>query len=231
VTASLLFIDDDRAVVHELPLFFLQEGYHVDHALPGLEAIRKLLINEPDLVILGVDCKRGDWQFCRRLLAFLDKPLLLLLSTKNTLDLVKGLELGCADCMIKPALPMEVMARVRALLRRSDSQACPSVRSFFADEGLVVDLTRREIWLDGQSVALTPTEFRLLWCFVQHPGEVVTHERLAIHLWGGSHPGAHNCIKQYVHQLRRKLESNPSHPLRIVTRRGEGYLFRSLADR
>jgi DNA-binding response OmpR family regulator len=230
VTASILFIDDDTAIAKELQPAFLAEGYQLHHALPGLDAIRRMLVDQPDLVILSVDSQEKNWQFCRRLLTFLDGPLLLLLSTVNELDRVKGLELGADDCMTKPVLTEEVIARARALLRRIDSRASRSERSYFVDEDLVIDLTRREVWRNGQPVALTPTEFRLLYCFTMHVGELIPHERLVIHVWGPNWPGARDTIKIYVHQLRRKLEPDPDHPRRIVTRRGEGYMFRTLAD-
>jgi DNA-binding response OmpR family regulator len=230
VTALVFLIDDDTVLFRELQPALVREGFCVEHALPSLDAIRRMLADEPDLVILGIDSGETSWEFCRRLLTFLDKPLLLLLSTTNRLDRVKGLELGADDCMIKPVLTVEVIARARALLRRSEFQAARSKRSHFVDKELEVDLTRRQVWLDGEPVALTPTEFRFLCCFIQHVGEILPHERLRIQVWGPSYTDARNSIKQYVHQLRQKLEPNPSHPQRILTRRGEGYLFQSLAD-
>ena len=229
MTANVLFIDDDIAILKELQPAFLAEGYLLGHALPGLDAIRKMLIDQPDLVILGINSKEKDWQFCHRLLTFLDRPLLLLLSTVNKLDRVKGLELGADDCMTKPVLTVEVLARARALLRRSDSRISRSERSYFVDEDLVIDLTRREVWLNGQPIAVTPTEFRLLSCFTMHVGEVVPYERLILQVWGPDYPGARHSIKLYVHQLRQKLEPDPGQPRRIVTRRGEGYMFRALS--
>jgi two-component system KDP operon response regulator KdpE len=189
-----------------------------------------MLIHQPDLVILGMDSQDKEWQFCRRLLTFLDRPLLLLLSTTNQLDRVRGLELGADDCMVKPVFMVEVLARARALLRRSEVRISRSQRSYFVDEDLVVDLTRREVWLNGQPVALTPTEFRFLSCFVEHVGEVLSHERLASRVWGPDHTNADDAIKLYVHQLRQKLEPDPNQPRRFVTRRGEGYVLRPLAD-
>jgi DNA-binding response OmpR family regulator len=122
VTLSVLLIDDDPAMVGQLESAFTQEGCHVDCNPPGVDAIRAIVIHEPDLVILGVSSEDKDWQFCRRLFTFLDRPLLLLLSSANRLDRVRGLELGADDCMIKPVLIVEVLARARALLRRSEAQ-------------------------------------------------------------------------------------------------------------
>lgn len=228
MTASLLFIDTDSSVSSRLCPALLQEGYRVATAEPGLGAIRTLLAEAPDLVILEVNCQRGDWEFCNRLLSFLDRPLLLLLVTSNPLDQVRALELGADDCMIRPVATIEFLARVRALLRRKEFITQRMQQSFFVDDNLVVDLTRREVWLNGQPVALTPTEFRLLSCFTQHVGEVLSHERLTLQIWGPEYADARDAIKQYVHQLREKLELNPRHPQRILTRRGEGYLFRAL---
>ena len=231
MTASILLIDKDVAIDKTLQPAFAREGYALEHVMPGLDAIRTMLINEPDLVILGLSSQEKDWEFCRRLLAFLDRPLLLLLSTANKLDRVKGLEVGADDCMIKPVLTEEVIARARVLLRRSPYLAHRSKRSYFVDEGLVVDLTRREVWLDDQPVRLTPTEFRFLSCFTEHVGQVLTHARLVNYVWGPDVVGARDSVKLYVHQLRKKLEPDRDRPQRFVTRRGEGYIFRALADR
>jgi two-component system KDP operon response regulator KdpE len=231
VTASILLIDKDVATDRKLQPAFAREGYSLEHAVPGLDAIRTMLVEEPDLVILGLGPHEKDWEFCRRLLAFLDRPLLLLLSTANKLDRVKGLEVGADDCMIKPVLTEEVIARTRVLLRRSPYQDRRSKRSYFVDESLVIDLTRREVWLDGQPVRLTPTEFRFLSCFTEHVGQVMSHKRLVNYVWGPDVASARDSVKLYVHQLRKKLEPDRNNPQRIVTRRGEGYLFRALADR
>jgi len=132
--------------------------------------------------------------------------------------------------MFKPILPAELVARMRALLRREKLQVSRQQQSFFVDGDLVVDLTRQEVRRDDEPVALTSTELRLLCCLVGWEGEVLSHERLMREVWGPEQMGRHAAVKQYIHRLRQKLEPDPTHPQRIVTRWGEGYLFKRLAD-
>ncbi|HSJ54723.1 MAG TPA: response regulator transcription factor [Anaerolineae bacterium] len=230
MTAHILMIDNDEAAVQDLRPALFEEGFQLEHAISGLDAIRKVLLDQPDVVILGLADVEADWQFCRRLLTFLDAPLMLLLNTENELDLVQGLELGADDCMRKPILTLELVARVRALLRRTTSRPSWRGRSYFVDHGLVIDLTRREVWLDDRPVALTPTEFKFLSCLTAHAGEVLSHERLMMHVWGNECPGWRDAIKLYIHHLRQKLEQDPSQPRRIMTRRGRGYVFQRLTQ-
>ena len=223
-------IDNDEAAVHALRPALVEEGFQVAHQRVSLNAIRSLLLDQPDIVVLGITPVEADWQFCRRLLTFLDVPLLLLLSKDNDLDLVRGLELGADDCVRKPIMAAELVARARALLRRSASRPSWRGRSYFVDQGLVVDLTRGEVWLDERPVALTPTEFKFLSCLTANVGEVLSHERLMLHVWGSECPGWRDAIKLYIHHLRQKLERDPSRPQRIVTRRGRGYVLQRLAQ-
>jgi len=230
VTASILMIDDDVAIIRELETAFLREGYPADHVAPGAEALGKLISAAPDLVILGLECQERDWGFCRWLLTFLDKPVLLLLDTSDKLDRIKGLEIGADDCMIKPVMTEEVVARTRALLRRNSLQPHRLGRSLYVDEGFLIDMACREVWLDGQLVLLTPTEFRLLCCLAGHAGEVVSPDRLALHVWGPEAKGSKDMVKVYVHRLRQKLELDAKQPQRLLTRRGAGYILRAAKE-
>lgn len=225
MTARILLIDKDTVTIERVRPALEREGYRVSEARPGLDAIRMTLSGDLGLVILGMEVDEEDWNFCHRLLTFLDIPLLLLLGSDDDLDRVRALDLGADDCMFKPALLVELIARVRALLRRNSGAIPRKHTSFFVDDNLAIDLTRREVRLDGEPVAMTPTEFRLLACFVRHVGEVLSHDRLATQVWGPSQARGRDTIKQYVHHLRQKLEPDPSQPRRLVTRWGEGYMF------
>jgi DNA-binding response OmpR family regulator len=157
----------------------------VECVRPGLDAIRRMLLAEPDLAILGVNSPDRDWEFCRRVLVFHDRPLLMLLSSGDKLDRVQGLELGADDCMLKPFLMIELVARVRALLCRDITHGPRLSQSLFVDGDLTMDRMRREVPLDGYSVRLTVTEFRMLACSVQYAGEVLSPKRLIAQVCGG----------------------------------------------
>lgn len=229
MAASILLIEDDPATINDVQPGLIQDGYTVVLSQPGVDAIRKMLVEDPDLVILGINSQERDWHFCHRLLTFLEQPLLLLLSTRNKLDRVRALEMGADDCMLKPILTIEVAARARALLRRSESPASRRQQSFFVDGDLVIDLTRKEVRLYNMPVRLTPTEFRVLTCLTRCVGEVLSHDRIVNQVWGPDYGAGRNNVKLYIHSLRQKLELDPSQPQRILTRRGEGYLFQRLA--
>lgn len=226
--ASILLIDHDAAVIGELETAFGQEGFAASHAKPDVEAFRRLLVEQPDLVILGLDCQREDWLYCQQLLTFMENPLLLLLTTDDKLDRTRGLDLGADDCMIKPVLTEEVIARSRALLRRYAANCRRIGSTLFIDEHFVIDLAGREVRLNGQCIPLTPTEFRVLCSLAKHRGQVLSSDRVAKLVWGPGRQGSPETVKVYVHRLRKKLEADPQHPQRIVTRRGSGYLFSAL---
>jgi two-component system KDP operon response regulator KdpE len=130
--------------------------------------------------------------------------------------------------MCKPILSAELAARLRALVRREVPQVFRQRQSFFVDGDLLVDLTRQEVRRHDEPVALTSTEFHLLSCLVKCEGEVLSYERLMREVWGPEQAGRRAAVKQYIYHLRQKLEPDPAHPQRIVTRWGEGYMLRRL---
>lgn len=229
MTAGILVIDSDVVAVEKVQWALAQDGYQVCTAQPGVDAVRMMLINEPDLVILGVDSQDRDWRFLRHLLTFAVQPLLLLFSTGDVMDQVRGLDLGADDCMTKPIVAAELVARTRALLRRSMNSSSRRKRSLFVDGDLIIDLTRREVRIKDCPIALTPTEFRILCCLIGRVGEVLPHERILMQVWGPSYVGDCGILKPHIHNLRQKLEPDPMRPRRIVTRRGTGYQFNRLA--
>jgi two-component system, OmpR family, KDP operon response regulator KdpE len=227
--ATILLIDDDQATAREVHAVLAGEGYRVDQMPPGLPAIRHMLKAEPDLVILGINGPDGEWQFCRQLLTFLDRPLFLLLASADEVQRAKGLDLGADDCMVKPVLTIEFVARVRALLRRWSGEVPPLQRSLFVDGDLKVDLTRREVRLNNEPVALTKRQFKVLSCLIRHLEETVPSETLLREVWGQDRTVGDDVLKQYIYRLRQKLEPDPHQHQRIVATRGEGYRLERLA--
>ena len=226
---KVFIVGNDVEIIRELRPILDREGYQVEHCLLDRDAVRRILMEDPDLVILGIDPTDGDWRFCRRLVPLLEQPLFLLLASREELDQVRGLDMGADDCMVKPVLLLELVARVRALLRRN--QSAPGLRrDLFMDGDLVVDLTRKEVKLADQPVSLTPTEYRLLACFVQRPGQVLSRDRLLAEVWGPRHKDARGLVKQHVHHLRKKIEPDPGRPRHIVTERGLGYRFQVVGN-
>jgi two-component system KDP operon response regulator KdpE len=230
MSVSILLIDDDSDTVHAVQPALAHEGYLTQHALPSRNAIRQVLVEEPDLVILGINTYNGEWDFCRKLLTFLESPLLLLLASQDRFDRVRGLDMGADACMFRPALIPDFLAQVRALLRMGAPNQMRQVRSFFVDGDLEVDLTRREVQLNDEPIALSPTEFRVLSCLVRHRSRILSHERLLSEVWGPGRVDDRKIIKQYIYSLRQKLETDPGHAQRIVTVRGEGYVLRPLEE-
>jgi len=229
MSARILWLDEDLVGSGPMLPILEREGYRIELAALGRDALRRLLLNDHDLVILGMSDRTDHWQFCSHLLALDDTPLLLLLDTGSDRDRARGLDLGADDCLLKPPSPVEFMARVRALLRRGVPQSERQRRSFFLDGDLSVDLARQEVRLADRPVALTRTEFQILACLVRHPDQVMSQEQLITQVWGCSEPSGQSSLKQHIHFLRKKLEPDPAHPQRIVTRWGEGYLLRRLA--
>jgi two-component system KDP operon response regulator KdpE len=227
LTAVIQVIDSDAATISEVQWALSQDGYQVCIAQPGLDAVQMMLIKEPDLVILGFDSQEQDWRFLRHLLTFNLQPLLLLFSTGDVMEQVRGLELGADDFMTKPIVAVELVARTQALLRRSMLSG-PRRRKLFVDGDLVIDLTRWEVHIDAHPIALTPTEFRILTCLINRVGEVLSHKWILTQVWGPHHMGESSILKPHIHNLRKKLEPDPRHPRRIITRRGTGYQFNRL---
>jgi len=178
------------------------------------EQPRLILINTADLP------SESGWESLRRIRSVSDIPILALVAQGNEGERVRALALGADDCLTMPIQPPELIARLDALIRRAPPASPPS---FYASEDLVVDFRTREVLVQGQSVRLTPTEFRLLECFLQTPGQVVSKEQLAEALWGKASSPHIKAVKVYVQRLRTKLEPQPARPTYIVNHRGRGY--------
>jgi DNA-binding response OmpR family regulator len=222
----VLIIDDDADLARIVQLSLDREGYQTVIATSGLEGLQEAYRVQPNLVILDIMMPGMDgWEVCRRLVEISNVPILMLTAKGTEADIVKGLQLGADDYLTKPFSVAELVARVQALLRRAASQSQTDRSSIFSIGNLTIDLNRRLVMRDGELVDLTPTEFKLLECFVTHKDRVLPHRFLLTEVWGPEYIDETNYLKLYVRYLRRKLEEDPADPQLIVTEWGIGYRF------
>jgi two-component system, OmpR family, response regulator MprA len=223
----ILVVDDDRAVRDSLRRSLEFNGYEVDLAGDGLDALDRIAARRPDAVVLDVMMPRvGGLEACRRLRSDGDDvPILVLTARDSVADRVAGLDAGADDYLVKPFALEELLARLRALLRRSatpDPSGAPAVLSF-AD--LTLDPATREVTRDGRVIRLTRTEFSLLELFLRHPRQVLDRARILEEVWGYDFPTTANSLEVYVGYLRRKTEAE-GEPRLLHTVRGVGYSLR-----
>jgi two-component system KDP operon response regulator KdpE len=202
------------------------EDYQVVEAHTGLEALDKVRTNLPDLVILDVMMPELDgFETLEMLREVSTVPVIMLTVRAEEEDKVRGLELGADDYVTKPFGARELVSRVKAVLRRTQSTARPEEAVLHIDDRLSIDLNQREVIVESEHIKLRPTEFRLLYHLVENAGWVVPHETLLAKVWGYEYREEVHYLRLYVTYLRQKIEPDPSHPRYILTERGVGYRF------
>lgn len=218
----ILIIEDDEAIVKVLQRSLAIEGYQVESALDGETGLLKAGEWHPDLVILDWMLPGMDGlEVCRRLRSENSLPILILTAKETIQDRVHGLDAGADDYMVKPFELEELMARVRALLRRTQQERSPVLS--FAD--LILDTATRQASRFGRTISLTAKEYDLLDLFLRHPRQVLTRELIFDRVWGYDFGGESNVLDVYIRYLRQKLESG-GEPRLIHTARGVGYVLR-----
>ncbi|REK54091.1 MAG: DNA-binding response regulator [Thermobacillus sp.] len=224
--AKILVVDDDEKITSLLRRSLAFEGYDVLTAHDGRAGLQTMLETEPDLVVLDVMMPNLDgWEVCERIRKSGSKvPILMLTAKDEVKDRVKGLDLGADDYLVKPFALEELLARVRALLRRGSGGAETSGgRLVFED--LVLDLDSREAIRGGRTFELTSKEFDLLHLFMSNPRRVLTRETIMEKIWGYDYSGESNVLEVYIAMLRQKLEEGGEKRL-IQTVRGTGYVLK-----
>jgi DNA-binding response OmpR family regulator len=220
----ILLIDDsetERAIVASR---LEQHGFVVSTAVDGTEGMRKLYDLKPDLVVLDVVMPGIDgWQVLQRIRGVTDVPVIMLTGRDTELERVRGLRGGADDYIGKPFSASELVARVEAVLRRS--QVDSEIKDIYDDGEIAIDFTARAVKVRGESVALTPLEFRLLTTLTEHVGQVLSRDQLLEHVWGDAFARGGDEVKLYVRYLRLKIERDPADPKLIETVRGFGYRY------
>lgn len=229
----ILIVEDDPHIAELLRMHQRDEGYEVCHAADGDEGARQLERGSWDALVLDLMLPGVDGlEICRRARAMARyTPIIITSARSGELHRILGLELGADDYLAKPFSVLELVARVRALLRRSDALA----RNARLDagtlelDGLAIDPLAREVRLNGAAVELTPREFDLLYFFARHPGQVFSRLDLLNRVWGYQHEGYEHTVNTHINRLRIKVEADPAKPRRILTVWGKGYRFAPLA--
>ncbi|MEW5989304.1 MAG: response regulator transcription factor [Chloroflexota bacterium] len=226
---EILVVDDEASVVEVVSLYLKREGYQVRTARTGRDALASILAYQPSLVILDVMLPQVDGlEIMRRLRTDQTRsvPVILLTARSQETDRIYGLELGADDYVTKPFSPAELVARVKAVLRRSRAGAAVlrGERPLqFGD--LRIDPLTRIVEVRGRPVELTATEFNLLWFMAGHPRQVFSRDQLLEHVWGFSDYVDPSTVTVHIRRVREKIERDPSHPNWLLTVWGVGYKF------
>jgi two-component system KDP operon response regulator KdpE len=226
---KLLVVDDEPAFVRLVVQVLTEKRYEVLKASNGQEALRLLFAHKPDLVLLDVAMPRMDgWQTCQRIRDMSDIPIIMLTGKQNTEeDIVRGLDYGADDYLIKPVGNRELVARVQALLRRAELPSTVGSRkeTTYGDDYLTVDIAERKITVSGERVKLTPIEFRLFALLVENAGRILTHQQLLEKVWGWEYTNDLDYVRIYISHLRQKIEPDPTLLKYIITEPRVGYYF------
>jgi two-component system response regulator MtrA len=220
VKGRVLVVDDDLALAEMLGIVLHNEGLDVVHCADGSSALAVFRESRPDVVLLDVMLPGIDGiEVCRRIRAESGIPIVMLTARTDTIDVVVGLESGADDYVSKPFKPQELIARVRARLRRTDE---PEPEALEIGD-LTIDVAGHSVKREGRQLSLTPLEFDLLVALARKPWQVFSREVLLEQVWGYRHAGDTRLVNVHVQRLRSKIERDPEHPEIVVTVRGVGY--------
>lgn len=225
MSEKILVIDDEETTVQLITMLLERRGFEVIKGYRAEEGLRKAYRHQPDLVLLDIMMPDMDgWEVCKRLREMSDVPIIFLTARGEVRDVVRGLEMGADDYVVKPYDNDELVARVRAHLRRSP-RPNTSEELVFDNGDFRINFLNREVYVRNEIKHLTPKEFNLLGVLVRNAGRVVTRNELVTQAWGEEYGDAIDSLKLYIHYLRQKLEINPEQPDYILTSRGVGYRF------
>jgi DNA-binding response OmpR family regulator len=229
---KILVVDDEPRYLRLLEANLLTEGYDVLTASDGLQAIDTFSSNPVELILLDVMMPRLDgFATCQRIRQYSNVPIIILTARGEEQDRVRGLDLGADDYLVKPFSATELLARVRAVLRRSQVSKESGQERFFEHGDLRIDFARAEVWKGNQPIFLSATEYRLLLQFAHHVGKIMTAEELLTSVWGPEYKTDKEILWVSIARLRQKLEEEAHEPRHIVTRSGLGYLMPPLNEK
>lgn len=222
----VLIVDDDPKLIRLVREVMSAAGYEVQASSSGGQAIESVAIEQPDLALLDIMLKDMDgFQVARRIREFSDIPIIMLTAKVTESDKLTGFNAGADDYITKPFSSKELLARVRAVLNRTQRASLRSVETQVVCGDLNIDLARRRAMVGEQEIYLTATEYNLLHEFAIHINQVLLHEQLLTAVWGSEYRDDVDYLRSYVHSLRKKLERDPANPQMIVNIQGVGYML------
>lgn len=224
MTIKILVVDDEPLYIRLLKVNLEAEGYEIITANNGEEALDSISQTMPDLIIMDVMMPKLDGvTTCKRIRQFSNVPIILLTALGEEHDRVNGLNIGADDYVVKPFSATELVARVRAVLRRAQNQQESVESRIFVHGDLRIDIVKAEVWKNDKQIYLSATEYKMLILFAYHVGQVITAEELLKATWGPTYCNEKEILWVSIARLRQKLEDNPHSPVHIVTRTGLGY--------
>ena len=222
----ILIVEDEESLADSVRYNLEREGYAVTVAADGRRALERFREESPSLVILDLMLPEvSGLDLCRSIRAESDVPIIMVTAKDSEADKVTGLELGADDYVTKPFSVRELVSRVRALLRRTRMQADASPEDVVGGGPVQMDVVRHEVLVSGEAVAFPPKEFELLEVFLRRKGRLLTRDFLIEQVWGVDYFGDTKTLDVHVKRLRKKIETDPHHPVHLVTVRGLGYKF------
>ncbi len=223
---KIMVADDDRDMVDLLSYWLKGHGYDVIRAFDGEQAVKRWRETLPDLVILDVQMPKLDgFEVCRQMRSETNSMVLILTAHDREDDEIRGLEMGADDYLRKPFSPRQLLARIKAIMRRSTNIRGNSSSSAITVGTVTLDAMRHEVIRDGVKVRLTPTESRLLHLLISHTGQVLTTDTIIERVWGYDEAGDSGLVKTHIRHLRQKVEPDANSPQYITTVPGVGYTF------
>lgn len=224
---KILVVDDEKIIVKGLKYNLMQEGYQVETAFDGEEAVRLAHDNTIDLILLDVMLPKMDGlTVCRTIRTFSDVPIIMLTARSEDIDKILGLEYGADDYITKPFNIREVTSRIKAILRRVNPAPKNNDSNIFVSGDIKLDYNLRRITIKDKIIELTGKEFELIDLFLKNPGRVYTRENLLNIAWGVDYPGDVRTVDVHIRRLREKIEDNPAEPVYLKTKWGVGYYYK-----
>ncbi|MBQ7955720.1 MAG: response regulator transcription factor [Lachnospiraceae bacterium] len=222
----VLVVDDEKIIVKGIRFSLEQDDMIVDVAYDGEEALGYVHSNSYDIILLDIMLPKIDgFEVCRQIREFSDVPIIMLTAKGEDMDKILGLEYGADDYITKPFNILEVKARIKAILRRTDHKGKKEERKFIENGDMRLDCEGRRVYIEGKEISLTAKEFEVLELLIQNPNKVYSRENLLHLVWGGDYPGDVRTVDVHIRRLREKIEKNPGQPRYVHTKWGVGYYY------